>query len=617
MGRRRRAVPVGVDAPEAPVEPEAPLAPESPTPGEPEPDAEGAEAGLLGGDENALLPDEADALAEADQSVASGQASRELESLELASYNIDRARVWAERADLYRSSPDEYRGVRTAGYIRRWDHPFDAADIESWARKYRGGGRFKIMLYDKTRRLKRIHEFACEGNPVLPGTVPGEEEEAAGFAPPPRPGAPGAPAANTSPDDRVSALEKQLLQQQFQHQLEQQRNASAREQQELREQMRRIEERMAAATAKAAEPPPPPPKPGPSTIEVITAAIAAATPIFTALISNQRDAASRAEKAAQATSETTMKMIERSEHQTAEMLKAVAGRQEKPGEMLDTMMKLKQMSQGSEGMEAKVFTKIIDQALPALINATTRIQMHQAGVRDDGDDEPETFAEKMLGKAGDIMGGFFTSMGQRRAAAPGPYGPPMAPQPQAAPVLPQIPPGPRGGAMIGQMMGAGSSIIMPRGAPPAAAAPAPAAGPMLEAQPAAAAPQPQAAPSAAGPAVPDINEEVLRKALLYMSQGKSGSELADDIMSAEEEREKAAPGAPPLFLSKRVITLLCSQPPAQVLPFILPYIQPMPAYAPLTDGIGLAFLSDFCLYFSAPDDEGVDPITGAPGPGGH
>jgi len=133
---------------------------------------------------------------------------------------------------------------------------------------------------------------------------------------------------------------------------------------------------------------------------------------------------------------------------------------------------------------------------------------------------------------------------------------------------------------------------------------------MLDAPPTAPPPAPQPVPQ--GQASPDINESVLQKALLYMSQGKSGSELADDLMTEEEAREKAQPGSLPLYLSKRVITLLCTQPPEQVLGFIYPYIQQAPQYAPLADQIGVVFLTDFCKYFSEPEDgDEPDPITGA------
>ncbi len=524
-------------------------------------------------------------------------------SLDRARRDILQERELAGRAVAYREYPEEWQGTSIKGRVRAWKAPFTVAEIEDWLSTYRGGGKYKIQLYMGNGRYLDSKVLDVEGDPLLPGAKEDEEararEEHGG--------------TQQLHDDRAAALERQLAEERFERRMTEER---AR----MDAQMSSISHALGSLAEAIKHKPQEPVKP-PLDLASLATSVG---PLVIAYLQSQDAKAEAAAKIAREDRKALIEQQNAAEKRMLTLMQSMQGKKETLGDAIKALGEVKKLT-GGENSEAKAFNKILDTALPKLIDATTKIQLHKAGVADGKDDE-EFGAKMIVDRVTDLATAFIATKGDHQPAPPRPqqpvpaltthggYGPPVQ---QAAP--PQMPM--RGGgalvtpeeqaaheAAVAQLQHAHAQALQhPQQGMPGH----PEAHPQTSAAP--------PAPQQQQPVQSDVNFVVFDRALQFMAEGKLGSELAEQLVSEEEANQQQAPGSPHLYLSPRVIQYLCIAPPESVMNMLNPQIAQHQQYQALLDNIGQQFMLDFCLYFSQPeepdddDDDAGDDITGAEG----
>lgn len=510
------------------------------------------------------------------------------DSVDKARHNFAQAREWAAVAELYRTEPEEFRGKRTKGFIRKFQSPFDVVKIREWARQHRGGGKYKMLIYDGGHVLRTSNTFEVEGDPMTQAEVEAAEHiertsamqsAAMGFHPqgPPPP---------SGPSERERELEKRLaeerterlvttMQSQFQQAMQQQNANMMMLMEKLAD---RPEPKPAAETlaplmaalapvlaevVKKPEPPPPPPPPPDNTKEIMAA--------------------------------------------VQPLLAALAGRP--GGDINDTILKAVLSKAFDKGNDpSTVITESLGKTLPNLFGTLMETAMAAAGHKKP--EEPEEFGPKYLVDRGmEAIGKIVeTRAGGGGGGMPSPFQPGVPVPGAGAPGLPA--PAPMGGQphVPPQPMMTPDGVILPR-YPTQQEIEAGMAGPNVPPGPAGAPPAPPdgapAPPDGQHPGMPpapqppqqqwaDVNPQLFVRAIAYLNEGKNGSELAHDVIQENDGKE---------YLSPRIVTYLVNTPGEKVAPMILQMLGNEPSFRPLLDPIGKSFVLDFCTFFS---DHGED-----------
>lgn len=539
-----------------------------------------------------------DHLSPGDQAEALRQAGgRPEHSIDRARRDVLQERELAARAVVYREWPEEYQGTTIKGRVRAFKAPFTLANIEDWVATYRGGGKYKIQFYRGDGRYLESKVLDVEGDPILPGVK--EDAEAAARE--------AAAAGGSMHDDRANALERQLAEERFERRMAEERARTDAQMGSITHALQSVAEAMRSRNDEPAKPP------------IDFAALAAsAGPLVIAYLQSQDAKAAEATKQAREDRKALIEQQNAAEKRMMQMMTALQGKKETLSDAIKAMAEVKKLTAG-DNTEAKAFTKILDTALPRLIDATTKIQLHKAGVQDGKDDE-EFGAKMIVDRVTELASTFIASRGAAEPPPPqqvqpavqshGAYGVPVQ-QPPAPPAIP---------------MRGGGQIVTPE--QQAAHEASVAAGHAQPVQPAAQPMQPGAPAQRATPK-PDVNFEVFDRAVVAMGEGKLGSELADELMAEEQANNpdpEANPHIPHLYLSRRVINYLCAASPELVMNLLNPQIRNAVAqgapYQPLLDMIGQQFMLDFCRYFSDPAEEpepeaaqpdstgGADDLTG-------
>lgn len=517
-----------------------------------------------------------DSLSDRDQAEALRASGGRVESsADRARRHILQERELGSRAVAYREYPEEWQGTKISGRVRAWKAPYTIAEIEDWLATYRGGGKYKIQLYMGNGRYLDSKVLDVEGDPLLPGAREQAEEREREER--------GMHAAQH--DDRASALERQLAEERFERRMAEERSRTDVQMGQITHAMQAVAEALKQQRQQPTRQP------------VDFAALAASVgPLVIAYLNSQDAKAAEATKQAREDRKALIEQQNAAEKRMMQMMQALQGKKETLSDAIKAMAEVKKLT-GGENSEARAFNKILDTALPKLIDATTKIQLHKAGVTESGDDE-EFGAKMIVDRVTDLATAFISSRGERQAPGPRPGMPQPAqmthgayglPAPQQAP--PPQPAARSGGPIVTPEEQAAHEAAMLAarqhgGAPVQTPAPAP-QGP---------------APAAPPQQVADVNFAVFDRALQYMSEGKYGSELADDLMREEHAHQQQRPGMPHLYLSPRVVQYLCVAQPDQVLRLLNPQIAQEPRFASLLDTIGQTFLADFCIYFSQPDE---------------
>jgi len=597
-----------------------------------------------------------DHLTPGDQAEALRQAGGRAEnSIDRARRDVLQERELAARAVVYREWPEEYQGKTIKGRVRQWKAPFTLDHIEDWVATYRGGGKYKIQFYRGDGRYLESKVLDVEGDPILPGVKEDAEEQARASG--------GGSAGEHSAAERAAALERQLAEERFERRMAEERARSDA-------QMGSISHALASLAEAIKQKPAEPAKPALNIAEIA----AAAGPVVQAYLASQDSKAAEATKQAREDRKWMHEQQQASEKRLMELMAQTQGKKESMSDFIKAFAEVKKVT-GGDNTEARAFNKILDTALPRLIDATTKIQLHKAGVTDGKDDDEEFGAKMIVDRVTDLASSFIASRGapaqqgqpvaDHAQATHGGYGVPVQPQqqlpyggqPQPQQQQQRAPRTPtRGGgqivtpeqqATLEAQRQQGAPGPAPQGLTPdqaeqqaaaqqaAAQAAQQAAEQGLSPEQSAAVQQQaaeqavaavleqqaarqqastqQAAAQAAQQAVPapaqqaDVNFAVFDRALGAMASGKLGSELAEELMREEEQHNPSADAQiAHLYLSPRVVQYLCSAQPSTVLMLLNPQIQQAvqqgAPYAPLLDHIGQQFLTDFCLYFSDPDD---------------
>lgn len=503
------------------------------------------------------------------------------DSIARAAFYVEKARDWSSRADLYRKSPKEYKGVKVSGFIERFEHPFDVSDIEVWARKHRGGGVYELRMYDGRKILRKRHTFECEGRVILEGEVPGEEMN--------RPGAAPGLQQSAQATDEVAKLREEMQRREHEAQLERER---FRHQQE----MDRVNAKIDALTEALNKPE--------ESKTNLTDLATALGPIALQLMQMQQananalrdmqmqQAAAQAEQA-QNQMNLILTLQEKSESRQADILKLMTGKKETLGDAIKAMAELRKVT-GADDNPAKMYHTLMQESVPVLLSTMSRIELHKAGIREDGGGEDQPLSAMLVDRVSGLAEALITSRGEAAQAAPPAHYPGVAP-PAMPPGIPTAAPAP------GAAAPPGNPIVTPE---QQAALEYQAAQAAQAAENSA---SPQAAPASGN--VPQqaqgaINLELFVRALKYMREGQAGSALADDIIGEEEANATANPQGPHLYLAPRVVQFLVNTSPNGVLAVLNPHLRSDPRFKELLDPIGQEFLKDFCLYFSEPDEGG-------------
>ena len=549
-----------------------------------------------------------DHMTDGDQAAALRAAGgRPEHSLDRARRDILQERELAARAVAYREWPEEFAGTSIKGRVRSWKAPFTVSEIEEWLASYRGGGKYKIQLYMGNGRYLDSKVLDVEGDPLLPGAKEDAEERAREER--------GSASGN---DDRAVALERQLAEERFERRMSEERSRTDQQMTGISNALASLVDVMKHNQQVAAVAPVPVPQT--SAAEVLAGL--AASPIALAFLESRSADADRRAKEAREDRKFHAEQQAASEKRMMTMMTAMQGKKEGLSDAIKAMGEVKKLT-GGENTEAKAFNKILDTALPKLIDATTKIQLHKAGVTDDKDDE-EFGAKMIVERVTDLATAFIATKADAPPQQPQQPQYPQQPQQPGAPaaashgqygVPVQQPPGlpTRGGGAIvtPEQQAQHEAMVAAAQARAAQTGALPPGAPQTSA-PQQAAPQ-QAAPQQAAPQT-DVNLSVFVRALEFMAEGKLGSELAHQLMAEEEaHQELQGDGAPHLYLSPRVIQYLCLAPPASVMNVMNPQIAQHPQYQGLLDPIGQQFMHDFCLYFSSPEEEPVE--EGGPEPG--
>jgi hypothetical protein len=530
------------------------------------------------------------------------------DSINKAKFNNDLAREWAASAELYRDEPEEYKGHRTKGYIRKFAAPFSLEEIRKWAKDFRGGGKYKVLCYDGGHVLRTRSTFSVEGNPMLQSEIEAAEHVAK---------------KHDKEEDRESySRERELERRLNEEKMDRMFSQFATMQREQNDRFERVLERLADK-----------PKSNPAADwgPVLTAL----APVLVEFVKKPAptpppdhfaDVANLVEKLENDRQRSMNKMMDE--------LKS-SGKGSMENRVFELLL---QNSLGNKNDPNKAIVKALDQTLPTIFSKLTQFAIDkgmQGDKEDDGEITPKYIAEQLMGVVKPLVD---------KGGIPGmevpqqdPYAhlqqPPQMPMPQPMqqpmpmPHQMPMPQGPPAGSVpVGQMPPGtlsgdpfGGSTTLSQHGP--SVPPPPASEPNLpEGSVAPQAPQPQAPMADQLPQHPDISAEVFIKAIEYMQVGKTGDELAHDV-------EEVNDGFP--FISKRALGFLESMQPHFFVPHVLQAVPPQLAPHFHTPQ-GQQFILSFCNWFydtdDSPDEEGdpepevvdatvVDVPPGIPQPG--
>ena len=513
------------------------------------------------------------------------------DSVDKARHNFAQAREWASVAELYRTEPEEFRGKRTKGFIRKFQAPFDVVKIREWARQHRGGGKYKMLIYDGGHVLRTSNTFEVEGDPMSQAEVEAAEQierttafqtAAAGFHP-------NGPAAPSGPSERERELEKRLSEERTERLITSMQQQNAQMMQQQNANMMMMMEKIAAR---------PEPKPAMDTLAPLLAALA---PVLQEMV-KKPEPPPLPPPAPDHTKEM-MGAIQ-------PLLAALVGRP--GGDVNETMMKLMMTKAFDKSNDpSAIITESLGKTLPSLFSTLMDTAMAAAGHKKA--EEPEEFGPKYLVDRGmeaigriveaKAAGGGVAMPSPFQPGVPVPYaGAPGLPAPQAMGRQAYVPP---------QGMNA-DGVILPRyptqeeinagvagpGAMPGHPMPTENVQPVPMPQGAQGAPPPQQQQWA------DVNPQLFVRAMAYLGEGKNGSDLAFDVMGENDGKE---------YLSPRIVTYLVNSPADKVAPMILQMLVGEPSFRSLLDPIGKSFVLDFCTYFSeGGDDEDEDDTPALP-----
>lgn len=489
-------------------------------------------------------------------------------STERAAHNLAAAREVAAVAELYRIEPEDFHGQRTKGFIRKFPSPFDVVQIKDWARQHRGGGKYRLIVYNGAHRAVTSGTFDIEGDPLT-----SEQQEAvqhvarqhaqqqaqdAYAAPSPR-----APHAGPFHDsDRERDLERRLAE-------ERSERMAMTMQQQNAQMMQAFTAQMTALIAKVADQPRTP------AIDLPALATALA-PVLAEMVKRPAPVAAV---------DHTKDIVGTIQPMLAALIAGTKG-ETTNDKILNTLLAkaLERPNNDSLAIDA------LKKTMPAIMETLMKSAMIAGGAKSPDKPEEEEFGPKYLAeKAMDMLGRAISQRGAPQGAAPAPgfSGAGGAAPALGAPVgtqgTPHVHP-----TMTGDPFAGNPGVIVPRNA---AATPTP-AQPAAVAQPAAAA------------ASSDFAPDLFARALAALNAGKQGSQFADEIMEVAED-ENTPPKAKDGLLSPRAVAFLGSMPAPQAAGLVLHDIQTAgnPAVTSLLDPIGQAFVLDFCRWFSGEEEK--------------
>lgn len=511
------------------------------------------------------------------------------DSIDKARHNFAQAREWAAVAELYRTEPEEFRGKRTKGFIRKFQSPFDVVKIREWARQHRGGGKYKMLIYDGGHVLRTSNTFEVEGDPMSQAEVEAAEHiertsamqtAAMGFHP-------NAPAAPSGPSERERELEKRLAEERTERLITSMQQQNAQMMQQMNSNLMMMMEKIAAR---------PEPKPATETLAPLLAALA---PVLQEVVKKPEPPPPPPPPP-----DHTKEMMSAIQP----LLAALVGRP--GGDVNETMMKLMMTKAFDKSNDpSSIITESLGKTLPNLFGTLMETAMAAAGHKKP--EEPEEFGPKYLVDRGmEAIGKIVETRaaGGGGVAMPSPFQPGV-PVPGAGPAGLPAPQAMGGQPHVPHPQMTPDGVILPRyptqeeinagmagpGVPPGAMPPGdPAAGPPASA----AAPHPGMPPQApAQQPWADVNPQLFVRAMAYLSEGKNGSDLAADVIEVEDGKD---------YLSPRIVTYLVNSPAEKVAPMILQMLGNEPSFRPLLDPIGKAFVHDFCAFFSEQGDDHED-----------
>lgn len=523
------------------------------------------------GFERPSTPDWAQPLGISDQSVSKAQ---------------EAARVMREaNATLlvHRIEPQEYQGMRTGGFIKRFPTPFSIQDAQVWCSENRGGGRYRYWIMDGGNTIRGGGTFEVEGHPKSPDEIKQAE------------------AKQVQVDqhaqlrsDRERELERQLGDERMDRMMQMMMQQRREDQVEMRRMMEKIADR---------------PTP-PSASESLAPILTALAPVLVKVMDRPQPPPPPDHFKEIAV------LVERFQSESArgqrEMLERLS-RPEKSEQMLYKMLEAvmqKQLGVGGHDPMAAVNTAF-DKVLPGVVGKILNMATDKALGQQDEEKEltPRYIAEKASGLIENAV--------EKITAARNP----QPPQPVMMPGHPvaALPPG----AIPGQPMPGQAPIQgwpfeaqAPPGAPSAPGPqPTPAPMPVPPGPPTVGhtgphpdpygqtAPPPP--PSAAPPSENQhVHPEVFQKAIECLQAGHTGEDLAVWVDDHNDGNR---------LLSREAIEYLENTQPFYLTPFLIEAVPPeLQPY--FQDPRAKQIVSDFCDWFynTEPDDdaEAPSPVLG-------